>query len=156
LQPALERLARVVDENFAGHEGEWADDVGKALSDLVQALRQHTAGAESPDGMLTEIDLTRPTLVRRVSALRREHADFLDETNRLCREVQSVAQALQALVHPAATVEVLPKPAGPEKVPDFEVLRERCEKLVAALQHHKEEEVTLTLESVSTDIGAGD
>jgi hypothetical protein len=156
LQAALERLTRFLDANATGREGEWATDASKALGILEQALRQHTADAESPDGMFTEVDLTRPTLVRRVSELRGQHVEFLDETCHLQREVASVAQAFQSLALPAATVDALPKPAASETVPDFGALRERCEKLVAALRHHHEQEITLTLESVNTDIGAGD
>ena len=106
--------------------------------------------------MFAEVDLTRPTLVRRVSELRREHTDFLDETCHLQREVASVAQTFQSLAPPPAPVDALPEPAGAEAVPDFGKLRQRCEKLVAALRHHKEQEITLTLESVNVDIGAGD
>jgi hypothetical protein len=148
LQPALDRLARMLIAEFPGREPEWAAQVSSALTTLETALRQHTAGAEGADGMLTEIDLTRPTFVRRISELRREHADFLEEVIQFQKQVQRVRQAFQAQDQPVNT---LPAPAGPEAIADFGALRQRGEQLVAALQHHKEEETALTLESVTTE-----
>ncbi len=154
LQPALERLTRFLNGNVPGREGEWAADVSRALADVEQALHRHTAGAEQADGLLSEVDLTRPTLVRRVAELRQEHSDLLEEVRQFHNDLANAVQAF--LPPPAGTVNSLPEPRGSEAVPDFGALRQRGERLVAALEHHREEETTLTLESVTTDIGVGD
>jgi hypothetical protein len=155
LQPSLEPLGWALAAEFPGREADWAAHVSRALDRLEKGLRQHIAGAEAPDGLLTEVDLTRPTLVRRVSDLRREHSEFLDRVIALRRRVQGAAQAFQSQAG-AGQPTTLPSPAGPDAVADFGAIRRCGEQLVADLLHHKEAETDVTLESVSTDIGVGD
>jgi hypothetical protein len=155
LQPALEQLARSLTGEIPGREGGWAADVGNALGDLESALQQHIANAEAPDGLLAEVDLTRPTLVRRVGVLRKEHADFLDQASAFRGQVQKAAQAFQTPAQPPAS-DVLPEPAGVGSVADFSALRQEGERLAGALKQHLDEEASLALESVTTDIGVGD
>jgi hypothetical protein len=156
LPSALECLTGALAASVPGREGDWAAEVSGALSGLALALGQHTATAEGADGRLAQIDLTRPTLVRRVSVLRREHFEFFEQVRELRTQIESVAEAFRLVAQPIGEAGALPAPAEPALVPDFGALRQQVEQLVAALQHHHEEEIDLALESVATDIGVGD
>jgi hypothetical protein len=156
MQTSLERLAQALAADFPGHEAAWAADVDGALDTLEQALRQHTVGAEAANGLLTEIDLSRPSLVRRVSELRRQHSDFLEQTVALRKEVHQAAQVFAPPAETVAEADALPKPAGSDSIPDFGSLRRQGQQLLDSLRRHREEETDLTQESFSTDIGVGD
>jgi hypothetical protein len=156
MQVPLERLAQALAADFPGREAAWATGVDNALDALEQALRQHTVGAEAAHGLLTEIDLSRPSLVRRVSELRRQHSDFQEQTVALRQEVQRAARAFAPPTETVAQADALPEPAGPGAIPDFGSLRRQGQQLLDSLRRHREEETDLTQESVSTDIGVGD
>jgi hypothetical protein len=156
LRPALDRLAQALGGNIPGREGEWATGVSSALGGVAEALRRHNSLAEAPDGLLTEIDLTRPTFVRRVSGLRREHVDFLARAGDLRQQAREAAQVFRAPIAAPGQSSMLPEPAGPDGVLDFGKLRREGEKFLEALTHHQQEETDLTQESVTTDIGVGD
>jgi hypothetical protein len=156
LQLSLERFGRTLAVPAPGKEADWATEVANALDGLEKALQQHIVNAEAPNGLLAEVDLTRPTLARKVGELRKEHADFLDRTSALRQEVRRVAQAFHSRAQPPDPNAALPEPAPPSGVADFGALRQQGEQLAAALQHHWEVETDLTLESVATDIGVGD
>jgi uncharacterized protein YdiU (UPF0061 family) len=155
LQLSLERFARTLAVLAPGKEADWATDVTNALDSLEKALQQHIANAEAPDGLLAEVDLTRPTLVRRVAELRKEHTDFQERIRTLQQEAQRAAQAFQSWAQPPDS-SALPEPEPVGGVPDFGALRQQGEELAAALTQHKEAETDITLESVATDIGVGD
>jgi hypothetical protein len=155
LQP-IEKLEQALAAEFPGHERDWAQGVGSALVDIEQALGLHTALAETPDGLLTKVDLTRPTSVRQVSELRREHTDLQEQTRSLQTKLQTAAQAFQAPHATFAKVDALPEPAPLSPVPDFGAIRQAIGELLAALQRHRQEETKLVQESVNTDIGVGD
>jgi hypothetical protein len=78
-----DRLLQAVTETTAGRERDWARQVQTALAGVARALQHHTAAAELPDGIFAEVDLTRPTLTRRVAQLCREHGDFLKKLQAL-------------------------------------------------------------------------
>ena len=75
LKPLQEALAVAV----PGHEREWTAAVGEALSRVETALRQHRAAARAPDGLLAEVDETRPSLARQADRLRIDHDAFLKD-----------------------------------------------------------------------------
>src|SRR5262249_43552158 len=77
------RLEGALNRDFPGRERDWAHEVGEALASVEQALGLHTALAETADGLLTKVDLTRPTSVRQVSELRREHGELREQTRSL-------------------------------------------------------------------------
>jgi hypothetical protein len=156
LQLALERPARTLAEPAPGKEGDWATELDAALAGLANGLQQHIANAEAPDGLLTEVDLTRPTLARKVGELRKEHADFLDRTTAFQQDVRRVAQVFHSRTQPPDLTSPLPEPAPPSGVADLGEIRHKGEQLVADLKHHLQEETEITLESVTTDIGVGD
>jgi hypothetical protein len=152
----VERLEQALTAEVAGRECGWTEAVRAALADIGGALRQHTFEAEAPDGLFAQVDLTRPTLVRQVGGLRHEHADLVEQAATLQQEVERAAEAFQARRQALPLAEPLPEPSPPRSVADFGVLRQRGEDLVAALQHHRERETGLLLESVETDIGVCD
>src|SRR5437660_1569826 len=92
---ALDRFQHVLAESVSGREGQWVDEVGGALARVEMALRQHRAGAKDPDGLLADVDETRPTLARQADELRRDHDGFLMQVMALRDEVHGAAEALQ-------------------------------------------------------------
>jgi hypothetical protein len=156
LQLALDRFARTLAEPAPGKEGDWATELAATLDGLANGLQQHITNAEAPDGLLTEVDLTRPTLARKVGVLRKEHADFLNQISAFQLEVRRVAQAFHSRAQPPDLTSILPEPAAPTGVADLSEIRHHGEQLVADLQHHFQVETDVTLESVATDIGVGD
>jgi hypothetical protein len=153
LAKPIERLEQALAADFPGHERDWSQEVGNALTEIGQAFGLHTALAETADGLLTKIDLTRPTSVRQVSELRRQHSELLQRTRSLQSELLTAAQAFQA---PKASVEALPEPVPLAPVPDFGSIRQAIGQLSTALRQHQQEETKLLLDSVNTDIGVGD
>jgi hypothetical protein len=151
----IEQLESALRAPAPGREHDWAHEVEGILGRVEEALRRHVADTDAAGGMFTEVDLTRPTLVRQVSALRQEHTSFLERTGELRRDVSSAAQAFQPHA-PDGGADRLPAPAAPAGVPDFGALRQQLEKFAAALKHHRDEEAGLVIESVATDIGVGD
>jgi hypothetical protein len=146
---ALDQLRQALAAHVPGSEWEWADTVGEALAGVDTALRQHRTLAKAPDGLLAEVDETRPTLARQADELRSEHGDLLTQVRALREQVQRAAEAFK----PAA--EALTR-TGAGGVPDFGAIRQQADQLLAGLQQNKDAETKLVLESVNTDIGVGD
>jgi hypothetical protein len=139
-----------------GHERSWADEVGGSLAHVHQALRLHAASAEGPQGLLTTVDLTRPTLARKVGELRRQHGDLFEQARCLEGQLITAAQVFQSESDSSSSIKALPEPARTSAVPDFGALRQSALRLLAALRQHVDDEAKLILESVNTDIGVGD
>src|SRR5262245_14112204 len=79
LMLSLDRLRQALAADVPGYEREWAEAVGDALAPVETALRQHRAAARSPDGLLAEVDETRPTLARQADELRHDQDDLLTQ-----------------------------------------------------------------------------
>jgi hypothetical protein len=148
-------LERALAAPVTGRERPWAARLGSAVGALARVLRAHAQELESPDGLWTEVDLTRPSLVRQLGHLRREQADLLGLASRLQEELDSAARAFAC---PAAPGEPADLPPGPRAgdIPDFGQLRRQAEELLQAVRRQQGEEASLVLESVTTDIGVGD
>jgi phage shock protein A len=156
LAQPVDKLEQALAADFPGHERDWAQVVGNALADVEQGLSLHTSMTETSDGLLTKVDLTRPTSVRQVSELRREHSELREQTRSLRTQLHTAAQAFQAPHASLGKVEALPEPAPVGAVPDFGSIRQAVGHLLTALQQHQKEETKLLFESVNTDIGVGD
>lgn len=143
---SLDHLHQALAADSAGCEREWAQAVGDALAGLEAALRQHRKAARRPDGPLAEVDQTRPTLARQADELRSDHDEFLRQLIALRELVRQAAQA-----SPADSS----RRSGGGRV-EVSAIREQAEQILAGLQKNWHEETNLVLESVNTDIGAGD
>lgn len=152
----IERLEQALAADCAGHERDWAQRVGNALGNIEQALGAHTALTESTDGLFSKVDLTRPTSVRQVSELRREHTELRDQTRTLRGQLQTGIEAFRPPDASLARVEALPEPTALTPVPDFGSIRQAVARLLADPQRHQRDETKLLLESVNNDIGVGD
>jgi hypothetical protein len=153
---SIRLLERALAEEFPGREREWGENVAGALSALEVALRQHAGLAEKPDGLFAGVDLKRPTFIRQMNGLRLGIADFLAEVRELRGRVCQAAQAFQPPAEPLGHPDRLPAVVAPAAVPHFGELRADVEEFLSRLEQHLEEETRLVLESVTTDIGAGD
>ena len=140
---AMHRLEATLAAAAPGREQEWGARVQGDLRLVREALARHAASAESPDGLLAELDLTRPAVVRRVERLRREHADLLQQASDLLRRVERLGRVEQAT-------------EGAGERPDAADIRQQAAQLLNALRSHQAQEVDLIFETFYTDIGAGD
>jgi len=156
LVPPLERLEQALEMKYPGNESEWSESITMALANIEQAIRLHGTAVEGPDGLFSKVELTRPTLARQVSELRREHREFLQQSRSLQGRLQTASQAFDSRPQPLTESNSLPKPAGETPVPDFGALRHEASQLVGALHRHLDDEAKLILDSVNTDIGVGD
>jgi hypothetical protein len=149
LLSCLERLRQTLKAEVPGREREWAEEVESALGQIETALRLHKAAARAPDGLLAQVDETRPTLARKADELRNDHEKWLARVLALREELQHAAQAFRPAAEASST-----KVGG--GVADFGAIRQQADELGAGLQGNWEAEMKLVLESVTTDIGVGD
>jgi 1,6-anhydro-N-acetylmuramate kinase len=102
-----------------------------ALGDIERELEAHAVMLDQSGGLLDEAERTaRPSLAREDGRLREEIATLLREA-RECR--LSAAGAA-----------------------DDDVVRQCTSAVLAALRGHRDAEASLVLESVDTEVGAGD
>jgi hypothetical protein len=156
LAQPMERLEMALSAPVAGCERTWAERVGKALNEIEQAVLQHAATAEDTEGLFPQVDLIRPTLVRRLHELRAEHAALLEQLGTLRRSVARAAAAFRPGDLDELTGGALPATSVSGSVPNFSALRQQAQELLTALQDHRDAEGKLALESLNTDLGAGD
>jgi hypothetical protein len=149
LATSLDRLGDALGRTVPGNEWEWANGVGNALGHMEAALREHRASAKAPNGALAGVDETRPTLARQADKLRRDDDHLLTQILGLRQEVRRAAEAFRPAVERTGNGVAC-------EIPDFGTMRHEAEQLLAAMQQHKEVEMRLVMDSVNTDIGAGD
>jgi hypothetical protein len=146
---SLARLAKALMLDFPGQECHWAKVVHGALEAVETALKEHIASTKDPGGLLAEIDLTRPTLARRAEGLCREHHEFMKRLRHLRNDNEDVQQAFQPVVDAATAT----KARG---LANAGAVRDEAVQLLADLQHNQNAEMDLILDSLNTEIGAGD
>jgi hypothetical protein len=107
-----------------------------ALAALVQAVDEHGRALDAGEGRVVDVESPRlpsPTVDRQVGQLHRELQELRGEA----------AAVRDRLAAGAAT-------------PDFGPLRGRVRRLLECLQRYNQDEARVILDSVTTDIGAGD
>jgi hypothetical protein len=152
---AIEELRQALAEGFPGREHDWTERVGNGLAHLEGALRGHIGQAEKTDGIFSGVDLQRPTFVRQVNGLRLGLRELVRDLHTLRDQVRLAGEAFR----PAAShtdPDRLPRPIAQASVPRFGELRSRVESFLARVEQQRGKETRLVLESVTTDIGAGD
>jgi hypothetical protein len=101
------------------------------LSDLEHALQDHHEHIEESGGLLThQEEAARPSLARQAEKLRQDLAALADEAADLSERAE--------------------RPGGEASI------RQRALELLGALRQQRDREADLKLESVVTDLGAGD
>jgi hypothetical protein len=145
----MEQLSQALAAELPGRERHWAESVGIAVTRVETALRQYRTSGKKPDGVLAEVDETRPTLARQAGELRGTLDEILAQTSALREQVQRAAEAFR----PGAGAPAGSSNAG---VVDFGAIRQEAEKLLANLEEIRKTEMKLVLESVNTDIGVCD
>jgi hypothetical protein len=133
-----DHLEQAVTAPVLGRERTWAHGVATELAELERALMHHTADANAEAGVFAEVDQTRPTLVRRISELHGELSDLLGETAELRSQARQEMRT------------------GDTWAPRWAALGIRAADLVTAVRRLGKAEDDLVLESVNTDLGAGD
>jgi hypothetical protein len=130
---ALGQLEKILGEPAGQGQG-WSGRVDAALARLEGELRREATELKAPDGPVPDVDrplIPSPGEDRKAAHLRDELEDFLQEI-----------QALRSQARDGGST--------------VEPLRERGRELVQAVRRHEHAEVDLILDSVNTDIGAGD
>lgn len=143
LVPPVEHLKKAVAAESSGNDRAWSQQLSDALAELEEAMRRHVAEAEAPAGIYAEVDLTRPSLVREVGELRREHAVFADQLADLRLQLQRAARGM-------------PERPGTDPASGLSAIRQAVRDFVTALEQHRAHEAGVLIESVTTDLGAGD
>jgi hypothetical protein len=118
--------------------GTWAAHLEESLARVQKAILSNARGLEVPGGGLVDVGADQspsPGLDRRVERL-------LDDLGCLLEETRSA----RASAHHAAEGAPLA----------LDHLRDRSQQLLEALRKHEQEQARVVLESVTTDLGAGD
>jgi hypothetical protein len=88
--------------------------------------------------------------------LRRDHEDFSERAAALRKEVETAAQVFTRPKPAAQNANDLPEAAPNGGIADIGAVRQSVEAFLAALLQHRDQEANIAIESVTTDLGAGD
>jgi hypothetical protein len=156
LHDATSRLEQALTATVAAAT-DWGRGLTQALADTEEAARQHAAELLAADDFLVAIDrplLPSPAVMRRAIGLRRQLEGFRTELQAL-RE--KVGDALLISPDPIdGMAEVVALDQEPDLRTDLRTFCRRACAVLQALQHYAKQEAALILESITTDIGAGD
>jgi hypothetical protein len=152
----MRQLEQALAAGFPGREREWTERVAGTLAALEAGLRRHAGQAGAPDGVFAGVDLRRPTFLRQMNDLRLGLGVLVREVRGLRERVQQAGQAFRPSASVVRDLDRLPRPVARAAVPHFGELRGDVERFLRRVRLHREEETRLLLESVNTDIGAGD
>lgn len=112
-----------------------AQPVAEMLEAVADALAEHVASTEDPDGLFAEIDDTWPTMAYHIERLRREHGELIGQARALALRVEYSVKHDSLHFH------------------DF---RLRAALLLTELRHHRAAEWELIHESFFVELGVGD
>jgi CheY-like chemotaxis protein len=151
----VKRLEQALDGDWVGRERAWLERVIAVLDRVDQVMRQHAFEVEAPDGPWEGAEWT-PTGSRRSKELHAKYADLLERAKSLKSELQRMLLALTGITGtPAEKSGPPPAVEGPVAL-DIGKVRPRLEQFRKDLENHRQEEINVVLESVTTDIGGGD
>lgn len=119
---------------------DWAEQMISALECLERLMKDHDSQWSSSEGPFQAIDLTRPTLVRKLSHLRESFGAALLRAIWLRQKFERLTLSL---------VEADSSSAVPG-------VKEQGHGLLRSLHDYSDNESKLVLDSNHTDIGAGD
>jgi hypothetical protein len=132
---AVHRLEACLGQAAPGRESCWQEEVNKALDLLLAAMRESRDCVCKDDGLIAEIQVEKPFLMRRVKNLRAEFDGLFNQ-----------ASALQDQIKDAADTQQI----------SFADLRQRMDWLISGLKLHQAKEADLVYEAINVDIGVGD
>ena len=115
-------------------ERAWKQRIRRELATVVGSLQEHCESAESPEGILTEVEL-RIGRASEVSQARREH-------DKLLRDAMSLLSALDEFQR--------------DQELSYPEVRRRALQLTARLRSHQAREADLLMFAFQQDIGVGD
>ncbi|MBL8795581.1 MAG: hypothetical protein JNM56_16870 [Planctomycetia bacterium] len=156
LADLLDQFRSLIGEHVGEDDHGWAGRIWYALGRLERELQRHLEHAKSPDGLAAEVDQTRPTLVRQQEKLQQEYRNHLEQCLALKWEMYRLAQPDRDADTDLGKTPPPDMEFGPTGRLDFTALRERLEQFLDRLEEFQKQEAGLVLESVTTDIGAGD
>lgn len=133
LRAAVGQVERSLSSAARGRVKAWSVELHERLTELSEALEQHIAATEAPDGLLADIATAVPRLSHRVDKTRADH------------EVLRTAAA--------AALAALPDDDQDDAVPEA---RNRVVELLTAVVHHRHLGADLVYEAYNVDIEAGD
>jgi hypothetical protein len=106
-------------------------ELAEVLGEIEQALQRHGADLDQSGGLLTSTEeAARPALARQAGKLRNDLSELACEAGELSQRSE--------------------RPGGEAAI------RQRARELLGALRQQRDREADLKLESVVTDLGAGD
>ena len=139
---AVAELKQALAEDSTGRERDWAERVDRALAGIVGAVQRHNATLLAPSGGVVDVasgQVPSPGVDRRLAVLYEELEGMLGEAAALRARLQRVLTSATA-----------------GELPDCTLCRCRAAELLDALDRYETDEADLILDSVTTDIGAGD
>ena len=146
LRQAIEELRRTHAGYSDGHEREWTEAVRHALTHVVHGLQKGVAANYAPEGPLTPVDPTWPTMAREAKALSEDEGRELQHAVELHEKMREAADDL-------AEKGGVGNPPDKNAQGKVESLYQEVKEFLAELQHIKETESRLVVESVNVDIG---
>lgn len=144
----MDRLERALDVHDLSETEAWAEQVGGALADVERLMEQHRSQWNTADSPYQTVDLTRPTLSRKLASLRLSFGTTLVKAIALREKFERITTTLLAA-----------RPVGKQparSAPSFDHAKSQGQALVEALRSYNDKESRLVLESSCTDLGAGD
>jgi hypothetical protein len=133
----------------------WTGLTWYALARLERVLADKVKDASAADGLLAEIDQTRPTLLRRQQKVAEWYRELLEQGIALKWETYTASQR-RAPDNPFLGKTPPLRAQGAGVRTDFAVLQQHIDEFAGLVEQCREEEAKLILESSTTDIGAGD
>jgi hypothetical protein len=151
----VKRLEQALAPDWVGNEGPWFERLLLVLDRVEQATRQQLLDVDSPDGPLDEFRKT-PSQDRRMKVVHARYADFVQQAMALKKDLQKLSQAFYSITQDPSERLGLPEPDEEPVRLDVATIRQRADRFRRELEKHRQDEINLILESVTTDIGGGD